>query len=54
MELNSKKQIYEDAVDFKLSDSYKWLIVHFYLPKYHYYNYPYIFGLLFSKGLYAE
>lgn len=54
IELSSKKLIYKDSVDFESDDSYKWLIPHFYLPKYHYYNYPYIFGLLFSKGLYAE
>ena len=28
--------------------------VHYYIPEFHYYNYPYIAGLLLAKGLYAR
>jgi oligoendopeptidase F len=27
--------------------------VHYYIPGFHYYNYPYYFGLLFSRGLFS-
>lgn len=28
--------------------------VHYYIPDFHYYNFPYAFGLLFARGLYGE
>ena len=28
--------------------------VHYYIPDFHYYNFPYAFGLLFARGLYRE
>ncbi len=34
---------------------YIWLVKpHYYMPERNYYNFPYIFGLLFSKGIYAK
>jgi oligoendopeptidase F len=34
---------------------YMWLCKpHYYNAEYNFYNFPYAFGLLFSKGLYAE
>ena len=47
--------VFGDALDPQVLHPYMWMCkVHYYIPEYHYYNYPYIFGLLLAKGLYAR
>ncbi len=53
----TKAQIesYGDGLDEKVLHPYLWLIKpHYYNPEWNFYNFPYAFGLLFAKGLYAK
>ena len=53
----TKAQIasYGDGLDEKVLHPYLWLIKpHYYNPDWNFYNFPYAFGLLFAKGLYAK
>lgn len=53
--LNAQKEAYGDGLDPNYLHPYMWLCKpHYYYAGYNYYNFPYAFGLLFSKGLYAE
>ncbi len=53
--LNAQKKAYGDALDQNYLHPYMWMCkVHYYIPDFHYYNFPYIFGMLFAKGLYAR
>lgn len=53
--LDSQKQAYGDGLDPEYLHPYMWACKpHYYYADYNYYNYPYAFGLLFAKGLYAE
>ncbi|RXT08778.1 M3 family oligoendopeptidase [Ammoniphilus sp. CFH 90114] len=53
--LDSQKQAYGDGLDSEYLHPYMWACKpHYYYAEYNYYNYPYAFGLLFAKGLYAE
>ena len=46
---------YGDGLDENLLHPYLWLIKpHYYNPDWNFYNFPYAFGLLFAKGLYAK
>lgn len=46
---------YGDAVDLSESRGLAWIMTpHYYIPGFHYYNFPYTFGLLYAKGLYAR
>ena len=46
---------YGDGLDEKVLHPYLWLIKpHYYNPDWNFYNFPYAFGLLFAKGLYAK
>lgn len=52
---DAQKEVFGDALDENYLHPYMWMNkVHYYIPEFHYYNYPYIFGMLFSKGLYAN
>lgn len=52
--VDSQKTTYGDALDPAWVHPYMWISkVHYYICNYHYYNFPYAFGLLFSQGLYA-
>ena len=52
---DAQKAVFGDALDPQALHPYMWMCkVHYYIPEYHYYNYPYIFGLLLAKGLYAR
>lgn len=52
---SAQKKVYEDSMDPAFLHPYMWMCkVHYYIPEFHYYNYPYTFGLLLSKGLYAQ
>lgn len=53
--LAAQKEAYGDGLDQNFLHPYMWLWKpHYYDADYNFYNYPYAFGLLFSKGLYAE
>lgn len=53
--LDAQKEAYGDGLDSNFLHPYMWLWKpHYYDADYNFYNYPYAFGLLFSKGLYAE
>lgn len=52
---NSMEKVYGDVVDKNSINSYSWINnIGFYMAGNEFLNFPYIFGILFSKGLYAE
>lgn len=53
--LNAQKQAYGKGLDATKLHPYMWLIKpHYYSAGLNFYNFPYAFGLLFAKGLYAK
>lgn len=53
--LKAQKEAYGDGLDNNYLHPYMWAWKpHYYDAKYNYYNFPYAFGLLFARGLYAE
>ncbi|MBD7913211.1 M3 family oligoendopeptidase [Clostridium cibarium] len=53
--LDAQRKAYGDGLDPEYLHPYMWAWKpHYYDADYNYYNFPYAFGLLFSKGLYAE
>ncbi len=53
--LKAQKEAYGDGLDPNFLHQYMWTWKpHYYDAEYNYYNFPYAFGLLFAKGLYAE
>ena len=53
--VDSQKKSYGDGLDKDALHPYMWINKpHYYSGGRHYYNFPYAFGLLFSKGLYSE
>jgi len=53
--LNAQKEAYGNGLNHDFLHPYMWLCKpHYYSADYNFYNFPYAFGLLFSKGLYAE
>jgi oligoendopeptidase F len=52
--LKCQKATYGDALDERFLNKYMWAWkVHYYIPRFSFYNYPYAFGLLFGTGLYS-
>ena len=52
--LDSQKQTYGDALDEQTLHPFMWAVKgHYYNSGFSFYNYPYMFGLLFGLGLYA-
>lgn len=52
--LDAQKEAYGDGLDSEVLHPYMWLNkTHYYSAGRNFYNFPYAFGLLFSKGLYA-
>lgn len=52
--LNSQKSAYLNGLDHEFLHPYMWVCKgHYYEASLNFYNFPYAFGLLFSKGLYA-
>jgi pepF/M3 family oligoendopeptidase len=51
--LRAQKEAYGDALDENFLHPYMWICKPHYYSAF-YYNYPYIFGTLFSRGLYAR
>lgn len=53
--MESQRKAYGDGLDKDCLHPYMWLNKpHYYSAALNFYNFPYAFGLLFSKGLYAE
>lgn len=53
--LSAQKEAYGDGLDHNFLHPYMWINKpHYYSAGLNFYNFPYAFGLLFSKGLYAE
>ncbi len=53
--LDAQKQSYGDGLDHTLLHQYMWLCKsHYYSGQLSFYNYPYAFGGLFARGLYAK
>lgn len=53
--LESQRETYGDGLDENLLHPYMWAMKpHYYSSKLSFYNYPYMFGLLFGLGLYAR
>lgn len=53
--LYAQKEAYGNGLDPDFLHPYMWICKsHYYSADYNFYNFPYAFGLLFSKGLYAE
>lgn len=53
--LDSQKQTYGEGLAEGWYHPYMWACKpHYYDTEYHFYNYPYAFGLLFASGLYAK
>ncbi len=53
--LKAQREAYGDGLDPEFLHPYMWTWKpHYYDADYNYYNFPYAFGLLFAKGLYAE
>lgn len=51
----AQKESYGDALDENILHPYMWLCKpHYYEASLNFYNFPYAFGLLFAKGLYAR
>ncbi|MBS4455921.1 M3 family oligoendopeptidase [Tuanshanicoccus lijuaniae] len=52
--LEAQEKAYGDGLDSDVKHPYMWLCKgHYYYPQLSFYNFPYAFGGLFSKGLYA-
>ncbi len=53
--LEAQKQAYGNGLDHEYLHPYMWACKpHYYYASHNFYNFPYAFGLLFAKGLYAE
>lgn len=53
--LEAQKESYGDGLDPEVLHPYMWMNkTHYYIPDMDFYNFPYAFGLLFAKGLYAK
>ena len=53
--LGAQRETYGDGLDASLLHPYMWAVKgHYYSPHRSFYNYPYMFGLLFGLGLYAR
>lgn len=49
------EEAFGDSIDLENIEAYSWINKpHYYFTDTHYYNFPYTFGLLFAKGLYAQ
>ncbi|PKK96865.1 MAG: oligoendopeptidase F [Tenericutes bacterium HGW-Tenericutes-3] len=55
MMVEAQKEAYQDGLDENVLNPYMWLNKgHYYSAGLNFYNFPYAFGLLFGKGLYAQ
>ena len=53
--LDAQEQSYGDGLDPEYRHPYMWACKsHYYIPGFAFYNFPYAFGLLFGKGVFAQ
>ena len=52
--LNAQKKAYGNGLDHNFLHPYMWVCKSHYYSTYSFYNYPYAFGALFARGLYAK
>ncbi len=53
--IRAQKASYGDALDEEVMHPYMWACkTHYYSPEMAFYNFPYAFGLLFGKGIFAQ
>ena len=52
--LNAQKKAYGNGLDHNFLHPYMWVCKGHYYSTYSFYNYPYAFGALFARGLYAK
>ena len=52
--IDAQKQTYGDGLDKNLLHPYMWAVKPHYYSTWSFYNFPYMFGLLFGLGLYAQ
>ncbi len=53
--IEAQLESYGDGLDPEFMHPYMWMNkTHYYIPDLDYYNFPYAFGLLFAKGIYAK
>lgn len=53
--VDAQKEAYGDGLDHDVLHPYMWICKpHYYSASRNFYNFPYAFGLLFAKGVYAE
>ena len=53
--LDAQKEAFGDGLDPEFLHPYMWICKpHYYSADFNFYNFPYAFGLLFAKGLYAK
>ncbi|WP_448376441.1 M3 family oligoendopeptidase [Fervidobacterium sp.] len=53
--LNAQKESYGEGLNKEFLHPYMWLVKpHYYSPTFHFYNFPYTFGMLFALGVYAK
>ncbi len=53
--ISAQRESYGEGLDKEVLHPYMWACKpHYYSADYNFYNFPYAFGLLFAKGLYAE
>lgn len=55
MMIEAQKLAYGQGLDHQWLHPYMWVVKpHYYSAEYNFYNFPYAFGLLFAKGMYAK
>ncbi len=55
MMIDAQKEAYQDSLDPEYLNPYMWINKsHYYRGSLSFYNFPYAFGLLFAKGIYAQ
>lgn len=53
--IKAQKEAYGEGLDERFLHPYAWVVKpHYYYPTFHFYNFPYTFGLLFALGVYAQ
>jgi pepF/M3 family oligoendopeptidase len=52
--LDAQRETYGDGLDPEFLHPYMWAVKPHYYSTYSFYNFPYMFGMLFARGLYAE
>jgi len=53
--LNAQIEAYKEGLKKEFLHPYMWLVKpHYYSPTFHFYNFPYTFGMLFALGVYSK